>query len=451
MPDWGKMLVGVRLEKTISDEFFDVWTRLLSGGLRDGDRWFISRGKTAHRAANAAARELLKSDCDTLFFLDSDADIDPDFLHRFRDFEPGWEYDALQAFYTRRGWPPEAIWFQRDSQGVLKKCYVLDEVTEPVALVGLHACLIRRSVFEKLLGDNQPQEHDWFFYPRHTQITEDAAFSDEAIHAGFKIGATTAVKAGHISQVTVGWETYQDYLHASGQIERIERYGELMPLLMQFTGCAEDEIANRAAAGAANVTQAWGQAEKTADEARAFYGLDDNGYLYDLFHWNSSLFFIQLTRPLKTYMAENALVIGGGLGTEAALLSEHNIVTVFELPGVLRRFLQLRFNGNNKVRVLGADRLENLSEAHTGAYSLVTAIDVIEHVHPDELDGFLKTIDRLLAPGGVLYAHVNFGQQDIYPMHYNHAQAYSAFLDRRGFIRETAMTWRKPGERKDEP
>ncbi len=76
-------------------------------------------------------------------------------------------------------------------------------------------------------------------------------------------------------------------------------------------------------------------------------------------------------------------------------------------------------------------------------YSLVVAIDVIEHVHPDELQGFLETIGRVLGEDGTLFCNVNWGQQDIYPMHYNHSQAFEAWLERNNLEKVSAYEYRK--------
>lgn len=204
--------MGTRLEKVVECRFVKVWSELISKGLRKGDCYLMVSDLVSQWASNELVRRFLKSDCDTLFMLDSDADVGADFLHTFRDYEPGWQYDILQAFYCRRGWPPEAIWFQQRDDGEFVACLVTAEnVTEDVAAIGTHSVLIRREVFERLLGDNDPATFQWFYYPREIHMGEDVAFSKDAASAGFRLGATTAVKAGHISRVTTGWDTYAEY------------------------------------------------------------------------------------------------------------------------------------------------------------------------------------------------------------------------------------------------
>jgi len=439
---WGKILVGTRLEKMVTDDFFVTWTSLITGGLRPGDQYAIARGQVAHRAANQLARELLKTDCDALFFVDSDADFNPEFLSQFRDFEPGWEYDVLQAFYVRRGWPPEAVWLKKDSEGVLKKCVILGDETEETAIAGLHATLIRREVFEALHDANN-KHHDWFYYPKHTLSTEDAAFSEDAIKAGFKVGATSHVKANHITSLILGWDAYQEYLYTSGFTKRIDRYNELMQFMTQFTDLSDDAIANKSAKGCNNVNIAWaGAAPENAVQVRQFYGAEDNGYIYDLFSWNTSLAYIRLTEPLREFTGENVLIIGSGLGSEAALLASKNTVDAFELPGILKKFSIFRLG--DKVRFLNGDRFEQAGGFRFDQYSLIVAIDTIEHIHPDEIETFLETIASKLQPGGAFYCHANFGEQDKYPMHYNHQAAFEAWIERHGLVQETQLIWRKP-------
>lgn len=428
---WGKILVATRLEKAISARFLQVWTDFVLHGLRDGDDVLTVRGLVAHRASNNAVRHLLKGEFDSIFFLDSDADITPDFLETFREYEAGWDYDILQAFYTRRGWPPRAIWIQENALGDTMETFITNPDTiEDVAIAGTHAVLIKRHVFEKMLDDSDPETFDWFFYPRHSSDSEDGAFSREARRAGFKVGATTHLKAGHITEITTGWETYIEFLNVSGRLPLIERYRQLSGLVAEFTGESQAMVVAKAIKGNVNVRDAWEKMKpQTAVAVCDFYGDYNNGYLYDLLNWNCQPLYERIITPLKEIRESKVLVIGAGLGTELEYLHSSNQVDVYELPGVLSDFLKFRFNGS--VRLL--DQL-------TGSdYDLIVALDVIEHIHPAEIDGFLDTLDRLLKPEGALYTHNNFGEFDKYPMHYDHSQKFEAWLIKRGLKNAVEM------------
>jgi hypothetical protein len=454
---WGKICIGVRLEKMVDAGFFKNWSYLIFKGMRRGDGFLIADGMVAHMAANKLVRDFLRTDADTLFMLDSDADIDVDFLNEFRDYEPGWEYDVLQAWYPRRGWPPEAIWFQKTVLGdTYQASAYQDEFITDVAICGTHALLIRRAVLEAQLGGVDPKEFDWFFYPRHVKSSEDAAWSREVAAMGFRLGATTHVKSGHISRVTIGWETYQEYRELSGANEFLERYGRVVNLVAMFTGEPFELVQAKLLRSSANVRDAWEAAKcsraNTPEDVRAFYGADDNGYLYDLLAWNFSPAYNQITAPLKAVSGKRVLVVGGGIGGEADRLADRNQVDVFELPGVLKRFCEYRLD--SRVRMLAGDTvvraLEGESEiddegrlviSMTPSYNLIVMIDVVEHIHPAEFDATMDMLWAHLRQSGSFYIHAAFGRQEQYPMHYDNQAAFDAWAARRGLIRKGEYEW----------
>lgn len=243
---WGKVFIASRREKQVQAEFTEHFELMLATGIRRGDSYSPCSGRPAHWSANELVERFLQSECDSVLFVDSDAKFDGNTLSQLRDLEEGWEYDILSAFYCRRGWPPEAIWMQRMPDGNYRNVAVLQEVTLPVDAVGLHFCLIRRKVFETMPGP------DWFWYPRRKpwarvagtdnqwrelidgepglvlwdksmvehRKSEDVAFCEEALAAGFKIGSTSKVTTGHYSVIPTGYETHHDWLRANQLVEK---------------------------------------------------------------------------------------------------------------------------------------------------------------------------------------------------------------------------------------
>lgn len=456
--DWGKIAVVTRLEKMVENQFVVAWSHLITKGLRPGDSFGIVKDRTAHQAANEAVRGALQTDCDTFAFMDSDADFGYDVIEQLRTLPEGADYDALQAFYTRRGWPPEAIWFKRSELGDLMQCLVWkDNHTEEVALVGLHAVLIRRRVFEGMLAAKpdhvSEEDFDWFYYPRNKNVSEDAAFSEEATKLGYRLGATTAVKTGHISRVTTGWQTYQEQLELSGANEHWNHYYKLVEDVAEFTGEDMDTVIAKAVRGSQNVRDGLAAHDnpqrKDADTLREFYGADNNGYLYDLIAWNCSPGYKQIVAPLKEMSGQYTLVVGAGLGGEAEALLSSNRVDLFELPGILRTFLIQRYNTIHGVNImLSSDTILDLWDSRkrpalddggrflVERYNLIVAVDVLEHIHPDEFEQTLDAMLAMLRPGGAFYFHNNFGEQDKYPMHFDHSAAYAAWIEKNGLSRE---------------
>jgi 2-polyprenyl-3-methyl-5-hydroxy-6-metoxy-1,4-benzoquinol methylase len=437
--DWGKILLGTRLEKTVDENFVVVWSALITQGLRmETDAYSIVRGHMLHKGLNQLVRELLKSPCDSLCTLDSDADVTPDFIERFRTLEAGWEYDALQAFYIRRGWPPEAIWFKRDALDNNVQCIITkDGMTEPVSMIGTHCALFRRHIFEKIYeveGKDIPiEDFEWFAFPRHQHTGEDGFFSTVMAQYGFKMGATTAIKAGHRSMITTGWETYQEFIHANRIDERVEWLHENIDLVADFTGQDRGLVEAQAMltmSNIENVGKKWNEAHPTtAQAARDFYGLPDNGYFYDLIGWNSSPTYLNIVEPLEKVSGRDCLVIGAGIGGEIKRLVDKNRVTAFELPGAMKDFCKQRFNG--AVKWIDALTVQDVPAVdQIPGYDLIVAIDVIEHVHPDELQPFLQAVHQMTKPEGYIYFHNNFSQGNgAYPQHFDHAVKFDAWLN----------------------
>ena len=432
---WGKVLIGTRLEKNVSSRFVQVWEKILQTGLRPGDASYSVRGMTAHRAANKLVEVLLtQTDCDSLLFIDSDAVVPPDIITQLCDYEPGFVYDALQAWYPRRGWPPRPIWMKQTALGDWSEWYVTEkDIVDDVDMIGLHCCLIRREVFETMLGDGDPELFHWFFYPRHRVTSEDGAFSEDAKNAGFRLGVTTAIRTGHICELETNWETYIDFLEMTGQKVLLERHAELGSMVSEFLGEDRDMVIAKAMQGSGIVAEKWNEVNpQTPEEARAFYGRRDNGYLYDLLMWESQPYYQRIIGPLYGIHGQHALVIGPGVGTEIdVLLRAGNKVAAYELPGILHDFVAWRFG----------DHIKLMDWPPQGEFDAVVAVDVLEHVHPDELPAMLDVIDRVLVDGGLLNMH-GTAQTQAHPMHYPNGPAVGEWLAR-GFERLGDSLWAK--------
>lgn len=462
--DWGKICVTTRLEKQVEAEFVASWTGLLMAGLRKGDAVRLTRGKVAHVAQNENVRAfLLETECDTFLSLDSDADFPSDFLERFRMYAPGWEFDLFQAFHLRRAWPPEAIWLTYNKAGdFIEQQLLLGRGEMELGLVGTHCALIRREVFVKIYETHgKPQgipleEFEWFTYPRHKQMSDEAQFSHEARQLGFRLGGTTEVRLDHITRRSIGWNEYQEHLTHTHAHARADYYLKLSQMVADFTGEPVDVVQAKALEGSKNVRDAWEKAKPhTAEEARRFYGDKDNGYLYDLLAWNWGEVYWKIIAGLDKYHGKTALVVGAGLGTEVERLKTDNTVLIYELEGILTKFLEERFScpvgkiTQNKtggsIAIFEHQPFKELAwPGYKFSFDLIVAIDTLEHIHPDEIESTLRALDDLLAPGGVLYVHNNFGEQDKYPMHYDHTAIFEAWLKAGKYERISQYEYRKP-------
>ena len=183
--------------------------------------------------------------------------------------------------------------------------------------------------------------------------------------------------------------------------------------------------------GDIRTADAWREKDpKTPEEVREYYQ-SANDYLYDLLQWNSEPLYQRVVEPLLQVSGRKVLSIGPGLGTECAMaMKGGNEVHAFELDGVLKDFLKFRFG----------DDVTLITWPPKEQYDVVTVIDVIEHIHPEEVRGFLATVDRAITPGGYLICHYT-GPMSGIPQHFNNDAVYEEWIE--GYTKIGEFLWRK--------
>jgi len=472
--DWGKVFIGLRYQPYLPAYTCESLIGLVQFGMRPGDRRSFVYSKTMHKAANTLAREFLESDCDALCFIDSDAVFGTNALEELRSDPEGREFDVLQAFTVKRGWPPEPMFLteapdQPQSNDRLRGVHLVTNLPldsdriYPVDAVSLHFTLIRRWIFEKLLEAEGPRFTYWFEYSRDNG--EDVTFSHHARQVNAKLGMTTRLRVGHVSEVITGWDTMVDYFdrkfaYAAGEppasLERFKPYfkaqKQLAELVAEFTGEDAELVYQKSCTGVLPVADKWNvEQPQTVDQVRAFYGTTPQ-YFYDLVKWNATPAFQRILNRLAEVQGEKIFEIGGGLGTTTEFLATRgNRVDYYDVPGVLSDFAKWRFarlNGfSQNIRMVERGEVINGNGA---GYDRVVAIDVIEHLHPDEFDPVVDGLATGLRPGGVLFAHNNWSDQNgMYPFHFDHTARWAAFVARHGLVQVDDFTWKKPVGRKE--
>lgn len=467
--DWGKVFVGLRYQPMLPAWTCESLIGLAQFGLREGDRRDYVYSKTMHKAANMLVRRLLASDCDSLCFVDSDAVFGTAALEELRSDPQGWEYDALQAFTVKRGWPPEPMFLtewpdQPQGSARLRGVHLTTNLpldadhVYPVDAVSLHFTLVRRAVFERLLEAEGPDYTFWFEYARDNG--EDINFSLRARSIGARLGMSTRLKVGHVSEVVTGWDTMVDYYHRKFEIEMgappaslehaarfFEARKQLSALVAEYTGEDPETVYQRANVGVLPVAEKWTRDHpQTPEQVRAFYG-NTPEYFYDLIKWNTSPAYQGLLARLAGVHGERVLEIGGGLGTMAEFLATRgNQVHYYDVPGVLRDFAVWRFARlNGRVPSIEIVERWEMADADGAVYDRVIAVDVLEHIHPDEFDRICDGLALALRSGGVLFAHNNWSQMDgSYPQHFDHAACWAAFLERHSLRQVNELEWTKP-------
>lgn len=219
---WGKVAVGVRTYKGPEPEFFSAWTKLIGNGLRAGDRVFEPViGLPGHVAANHLVRALLATNADSLLFVDDDMVFAPDALEKLRSNPKNFDADVVFGFCTHRTLPPHAVVMQLLDQpplpvSLLGERYGTMRDIENNAVIGVDAVglaftLVKREVFEKLLGKYGALYTSWFQWGPHTE-GEDVFFSRSCRDLGLHLTVDTNVKIGHVGRYTFTWDDHQRWL-----------------------------------------------------------------------------------------------------------------------------------------------------------------------------------------------------------------------------------------------
>ena len=156
------------------------------------------------------------------------------------------------------------------------------------------------------------------------------------------------------------------------------------------------------------------------EEVEAFYKGEDF-YLYELIPWNyNNPVYAERIQPLLHYHDRKILEIGAGIGSLCiALAYAGNQVTYCDISEVLCKFAKQRFDDRGLSIPIVKD-LKGLCD-----FDFVVANDLFEHIHKDKLPELLKEIASTLKDGGFVYHRSNFGQQDIFPMHFDHSEYFN--------------------------
>lgn len=203
---WGKIAVACRVGQRPDAEFFRSWTRLMCGGLRDGDIVLTPVIEMLpHYAADSLARGFLRSEADSVLFIDDDMLFQNSDLDTLRDDPEGFDYGALMGLCQSRKPPHKPVILEHHEGGRFKiEPVPPEDCIVDVGVVGLGFTLIKREVFENM--------HKPYFYFGERGDGEDAMFSINAGLLGHKLGVNTRVQIGHRFPVAVKWNFKGDAL-----------------------------------------------------------------------------------------------------------------------------------------------------------------------------------------------------------------------------------------------
>lgn len=437
----GKIFVGIPRERLYYPSFVDNRDWIL-GFLRDQGRlahMFQAEGHRVDRNRDMIASRFLENgEAEWLLMLDSDM-IHP---HSCGVRLTRWAKPIVGALYFHRGRQHEPFAFrlgplEADRYGRERRLFepLRDEVYDfmvqnhvpkrdgavtvdspvfnplvQVDAVATGCMVIHRSVLEGL-------EPPWFEYT-HGWSSEDLDFCLRvAGELDLPIYCDMSTVCGHLRDVPMGQAQFRDIFERQGWTRSRQNLNEWVP------------------EGTPDLTELWEKmAPRSPGEVLDFY-LDNNvgkAYLADLARWNASDAYAAITRYLIPIREQRVLELGSGIGSAAIQLAmQRNDVDAVEPNAILRVTAQSRWNElrQDPAWRMGTVCFHGSTTVNAESYDLVVAIDVLEHVHPEELPDMLWAIAKSLPVRGRLFAHINWKQQDIYPMHYSKPDNWDRMLD----------------------
>ena len=339
--------------------------------------------------------------------------------------------------------------------------------------VGGGALLIHRDVIRAMA---EPTSRQWFTF--RFGFGEDLAFCHQARQLGFKILADTRIKLGHLTTEALTVDNYIAHnIRIANQATVVEAMNDVKQRMVERShGTPTDSVLNElheqakeslrkflpaesehiiASIGDKAIDAAaeeWRlKAPQTREEVEGHYR-DATSYIGDLLTWNTlKEYQRRIIKPLRLQGARVA-DLGGGIGTLSILFARQNReVFHIDFPSQTRDFAEQRFhdlglhaeqhdvNGPERGYIWVRDSLVNLVEL-----DMVTAIDVLEHVHPEAIDGLAKQVADSLRRGGRFYHESSFAESDPdHPQHFDTGLQWEEALKNSGLRKYDDQTWIK--------
>jgi len=342
-------------------------------------------------------------------------------------------YDEVHDFIIQNHIPPTdgPIWVKECSTDPLLYCDA----------VATGCMMIHRSVLEKM-----PQP---IFEYRPGGNSEDLVFCAEAKETGYPVVCDLSLISGHYLDVPISVGQFEaGYRHRGMAMSQYTPeaaatwYKDFYEISLEQ---AKTEIDKGTPHDAGDYwRECFGNRTAKPREVHEWYSNPETGkkYIMELLHWNYTNTFKSLQEQITPIWDQNVLEIGSGIGTVSIqLMFQRNNVLSIETNKLLQDFSKLREKTTRNL-LTGYERLGSIlygdpsweTKVPDNSYEAVVSFEVFEHIPAEPLREMLKAIGRVLKRGGYLYFTVNFGQQDLYPMHFDHSKWFYDCLDEIGLF-----------------
>lgn len=475
--DTGKILIGIPRERVTFNQFLDNRDQILAymHEVERGGRYYQSEGHRVDRNRDDIGEWFLKNtEFEWLWMMDSDMEhpietgirlashnkpiIGALYFHRGKTHDPFvFEYSGkFKDKYDRmtHRWKPlrdEVFEFLEMHKVPMRDgALVIDDpAIDPVwnvDAVATGSMVIHRSVLETM---KQP----WFEY-RDLGTSEDLMFCYEAKNDyGIDVWADVSTICGHYNWVPMGQGQFRTMYLGRGINNTNYTENQAINWVRDFLGISREIAKDKVKSGNAHMVgdywnSKFSDKEPTDEEITAFYKEKYVGelYLIELLHWNYGPNFHQLRQMVMPVRNQNIIEIGGGIGTVAIQLAiqKNNVLTI-EPNEMLQKFIDMRHKQHlehsgtelGELKIMGTEWMEQVEDNY---FDGAVSFDTFEHIPADDLQKLLIHLNRVIRPGGTLYYHANFSQQELYPMHLDHSEIWDNMLIIAGFAPQSNFT-----------
>lgn len=310
--------------------------------------------------------------------------------------------------------------------------------------IGTGCLLIHRSVFEDMA---EP-----FWQYRLGRGSEDLDFCFRAKLLGYPVFLDMDVVCGHWSMRAIGHNEFMRFHRLRGVWQTEYNEDDAVKYINEFLDTEEGDslLADYKPEQLAAIWQA--SEHSSPQDIRDFYALRETGetYIKDLLHWNATSMFRGFKGALVGIEGINALEFGSGIGTMSIQLGlQNNHVISVEINDLLREFAEWRWKmhlDNLYSKKIGSVAFQpDLSGIEERSLDLVVTVDVLEHLHADDLQKYIDQLTSFMKIGARFFAHNSWTGQDIYPMHFNHEETFKKIMRANNMFPLENLWWVKVG------
>ncbi|MFH1185966.1 MAG: class I SAM-dependent methyltransferase, partial [Chloroflexota bacterium] len=302
----------------------------------------------------------------------------------------------------------------------------------PCDAVGTGGIVIHRSVLEAMTPP-------WFEYCNGWG-SEDLEFCKRVREElGLPVHCDFSTVSGHYMLVATGQAEFRQMYLDRGMAAAVVMPKPAVEWLASFFEVEPGIMAKRLQEYRPQEMAGHWIAHAPADAAgqQEWYRRTDTGQLYvlDLLRWNMSGLFRSLQERLKAFRGGKVIELGAGIGTMAIQLAlQRNDVLAVEPNDLLQDFITHRWDALHSTVSEKRGELV-LADLPAGTdYTLAVAVDIFEHLPAVQAEAALRDLSRRLLVGGRLFCHNNFGQQELYPMHFDHGELWPRWVKRAGLF-----------------